>query len=98
MAEITAVQILEHDVRNALDALEDMVRQHCHTNSVTHEANSGALSAHAEALRVLAAHKRFTVLREYGRTVIGYWPEDSEHFSKPTDGPMPAPRRDPLGE
>lgn len=68
-----------------LDALEDMCRQHCFTNpqervyqgeSQVDITDSGALSANALALRVLAEHGRFRIVREYGRMVLGYWPEN----------------------
>jgi|ERR1035441_828436 hypothetical protein len=68
-----------------LDALEDMARQHCYTNRTlkTYQGvieikttDSGALSANADALRTLAEHGRFRIIRECGRMVVGYWPEN----------------------
>lgn len=73
------------DPNPILDALEDMCRQHCFTNPVAtlykgesqvDITDSGALSANALALRVLAEHGRFRIVREYGRMVAGYWPEN----------------------
>ena len=61
-----------------------MARQHCFTdpkqavrNGVTeiNTTDSGALSADADALRILASHGRFRIIREHGRMVLGYWPE-----------------------
>jgi hypothetical protein len=68
-----------------LAALEDIARQHCYTNpvenvyqgvTVINITDSGALSADADALRVLAQHGRFRIIREHGRMVVGYWPEN----------------------
>ena len=67
-----------------LDQLESMARQHCHTAAKqtykgiieTNITDSGGLSADAEALRTLAEHGHFRIVREYGRMVVGYWPEN----------------------
>ncbi len=70
-----------------LESLEDMARQHCHTGQVerdyhgqiagTFVTDSGALSANAEALRLLASANppRFRIVAQTGRMVVGYWPE-----------------------
>lgn len=70
------------------EALEDMARQHCFTKRVERDYNgqvaganvtdSGGLSADAEALRQLDAAnpRRFRIVAEYGRMVVGYWPEN----------------------
>jgi len=68
-----------------LDELESMARQHCYTDRTQktyqgvpeiNTTDSGALSADSEALRTLAQHGRFRIIREYGRMVVGYWPEN----------------------
>lgn len=69
-----------------LDALDNMARQNCHTGKVDRDYNgqvagslvtdSGALSAEAEALEVLAAHGRFRIVAGGGRMIVGYWPEN----------------------
>ena len=68
-----------------LDMMEDMARQHCFTDKEVRTyhgvlefnvTDSGASSASAEALRMLAKNGRFRILREVGRMVIGYWPEN----------------------
>jgi len=67
-----------------LDELESMARQHCFTattgvhHGVMEEniTDSGAISSDAETLRTLARHGRFRIVREGGRMVVGYWPED----------------------
>lgn len=67
-----------------LDMLEDMARQHCFTSEVrTYQGvpefnvtDSGGISTDADALRMLAKNGRFRILREVGRMVIGYWPEN----------------------
>lgn len=72
----------------ALDALESMARQHCHTGKVdrdyngqvagTHVTDSGGISANAEALEILWASNpsRFRIVAAMGRMVVGYWPEN----------------------
>ncbi len=62
------------DTTELLDALEDMARQHCHTND-SNETTSGAMSTDAYVLRLLARHGRFKIRSEFGRMVVGYWPE-----------------------
>lgn len=73
------------DIKETLNDLESMARQHCYTNR--HEAtyrgvaeinvtDSGCLSADADALRTLAKHGRFRIIRAGGRMVVGYWPEN----------------------
>lgn len=75
-----------------LDALESMARQHCLSLKAERDYNgqvagttvthSGALSADAEALEVLAAHGRFRVVASSGRMVVGYWPENDPQKKK----------------
>jgi len=66
-----------------LEDLESMARQHCYTDQKQKDGvteinttDSGALSTDAEALRTLARHGRFRIIRERGRMVVGYWPEN----------------------
>ncbi len=59
-----------------LDALDDMAHQHCYTKKDTLETDSGAITANAEALALLAKYKRFRIVSEFGRMVVGYWPEN----------------------
>ena len=59
-----------------LDALENMSRSECYTDEDGKFTSSGALSTHADALRVLAAKGRFRMTRNQGRMVVGYWPEN----------------------
>ena len=86
-----------------LDALESMARQHCDTRKVgrdylgqvagTNVTDSGALSANAEALSILAENGRFRVVADCGRMVVGYWPEnDPMPNTKMTDADLPDDR------
>lgn len=75
------------------DALENSCRQGCHTGKVDEDYNgqvagtlvtdSGALSTYAEQLRRLAQLKRFRIVTEFGRMVVGYWPENDPAPSQP---------------
>ena len=56
-----------------LEALEDMVNQHCSVTEKESYLDSMALSANANAMRILAKHKRITIKNEYGRRVIANW-------------------------
>lgn len=68
------------------EVVEDMARQHCHTGVADRDYNgqvagtlvtdSGALSANAKLLCLLAKHQRFRIVAEFGRMVVGYWPEN----------------------
>lgn len=76
-----------------LEALESMARQHCHSAKATRDFNgqiagtivtdSGALSANAEALDLLATAGRFRIVAEGGRMIVGYWPENDPTLAKP---------------
>jgi len=55
-----------------LDALCDLVDQHC-TYDNADGLDSMALSADADALRLLAKHGRVTITSEHGRRVLGRW-------------------------
>jgi hypothetical protein len=68
-----------------LEALESMARQHCFTDERerflrgVREINitdSGDIGANADALRTLAERGRFRIVRQAGRMVVGYWPEN----------------------
>jgi len=65
-----------------LEDLADMVNQHCRYAGELHAENvkldSLALSANASAMRTLAQHGRFVIESEYGRRVIGHWPENQQ--------------------
>jgi len=65
---------MKHTLRlretDLLDALADMVNQHCQYKDYL---DSGGLSANDEAMRLLAAHGRLKIEKEYGRRVIGHW-------------------------
>ena len=58
-----------------LELLEDLCRHHVHTNKADGKT-VGCVSAESEALEALAKAGRFRVVRRYGRTVTGYWPEN----------------------
>ncbi len=72
------------DKEEILDALADMVAQHCHadpprklypTGAPTElcALDSFALSANATAMRVLAKEGRLKIVAEYGRRVGANW-------------------------
>ena len=82
----TAVEVLEQKTDELLNALESMARQHCHTRPDTRRTDSGAISANADALEILAKHKRFVGLHGVGRMVMGYWPEDYPKSMENSDG------------
>lgn len=88
---------MENETILLLDELEDMARQHCYTCHderayqgvpENHITDSGAISANAGALRMLAKHGRFSIVRESGRMVVGYWPEYDPEFT-PTKAATP---------
>lgn len=95
-------------VRNAaLDREEEWARQECHTDRTErmfhglNEVNvtdSGGSTNRAEALRRLAAAGRFRVVREYGRMVVGYWPENDPEHDAIQDGRVCIARHAPDGE
>lgn len=59
-------------VDELLDALEDVCRAHCAVHP-DGRVSSGALSPHAEALRLLARAGRFDITHDRGRIVVGHW-------------------------
>ena len=66
--------------------MEDLMRQHCYTGTALRDykgqvagtlvTDSGALTTDSIALRRLAEAGRFRIVAEYGRMVVGYWPEN----------------------
>lgn len=73
------------DCLEFLDQIENMARQHCFTDKVerifqgvreVNATDSNSLSSDAEALRTLAQQGRFRIVRQVGRMVVGYWPEN----------------------
>lgn len=56
--------------KELLDALEDVVNQACLFDDIL---DSGALTANANAMRLLADYGRIKIKRECGRRVIGKW-------------------------
>lgn len=77
----TAIELLEAKTEDLLDALQAMAEQHCHTESKDHpdypgRTDSGAITANAEALSMLAEHGRFRITGGFGRVVLGYWPDN----------------------
>jgi hypothetical protein len=66
------------------ESYEETARAECYTdpNARTYQGvpeinitDSGAMSRHAHLLRQLASAGRFRIVREFGRMVVGYWPE-----------------------
>jgi len=96
LAELSACLGVSDDL---LDDLERMAREHCHTEKERtyhgmlefNVTDSGGITANAEALRKLARHGRFRIIREYMRMVVGYWPENDP--TKPQTG-LPVPVAD----
>ena len=67
-----------------LNQIEAMARKRCYTARQIRTyrgdlefniTDSGADQDDADALRTLAEHGRFRIVRELGRMVVGYWPE-----------------------
>lgn len=63
----------EAELNEALDNVEDCVRQACTGNDG--ELDSMALSAYAMSMRFLEKHKRLEIKDEYGKRVIAKWIE-----------------------
>ena len=76
----------ETDQAVSIDTVEALARQECHTEKVEKDymgqvagtlvTDSGAITCRANSLRLLANHNRFRIVAEYGRMVVGYWPEN----------------------
>ena len=73
-----------------LNQIEAMARKRCYTARQIRTyrgdlefniTDSGADQDDADALRVLAEHGRFRIVRERGRMVVGYWPENDPNAS-----------------
>lgn len=66
--------------------LERLARALCETTRVDKDYNdqiagtlvtdSGAITSRATALRTLANFDKFRIVAEFGRMVVGYWPEN----------------------
>jgi len=79
--------------RDLLEEIESAARRECFTDKETKTFNgvpetnitdSSAMSSQADLLRRLAAAGRFRIVREFGRMVVGYWPEnDPQKGAKP---------------
>lgn len=76
-----------------LDEIEDCARHACWTETENSEyqgkpqglvTDSGATSTNAHNLRQLAEAGRFRIIREYGRMVVGYWPENDPDLAART--------------
>ena len=72
-------QQLKEENSALLDIIEDLCRLYVHTNPGLAAAGDrktvACLSTEAEALELLAANNKFTIVSRYGKTVTGYWPE-----------------------
>lgn len=81
----TATELLERETGVLLDALDDMCRQFCHKDKPDGAepglTDSGAISALADALNILAERGRFRIVRGFGRMICGYFPEDEPESS-----------------
>ena len=62
------------------------------TGPVPGRTDSGAITANAEALSLLAEHGRFRITGDFGRMVLGYWPDNDpespndKHNRTPDEG------------
>ena len=62
--------------KELLDDLQDLVNQHCYVEDAGKVyLDSMALSANADAMRLLARHNRLIIDREGGRKIIAHWQE-----------------------
>lgn len=61
---------VEADRADLLESLEDMVRQHAYHDAADDTYDSQALSATADAMRLLAGAGRCDILEEFGRRVF----------------------------
>lgn len=64
------------DQMNALDALQEMVAQHCAQPDGT--LDSMALSANTDAMRILEQYGKLIITSALGRRVIGRWNDQHE--------------------
>jgi hypothetical protein len=58
-------------MKELTESLEDMVRQHCYCEQKTGYYDSGALTADADAMRLLAKLGKFEIDLDRGRIVRG---------------------------
>jgi len=82
-ASESRVNALEQELA---EELESSCRQGCLTSKVDSDymgqiagsmvTDSGAISTYADQLRRLSQLGRFRIVSEYGRMVVGYWPEN----------------------
>lgn len=90
MAELDPFQTAIRDC--VMGYIEDGARACCHTSrdGIT---DSGGISDRACMLRELAAGNRFRILRQYGRMVVGHWPENDplRKIPVPTEAPPERP-------
>ena len=58
-----------------LEALEDMVTQHCsaENKNQSYHLYSMSLSANAKAMRLLAKHRRIVITSEFGERILAKW-------------------------
>jgi hypothetical protein len=71
-----ALQLISAQRFELAEALANLAAQHCPRNPITRKTTNGRSLENAEALRLLAAHGRFRVLRDADGEVAGYWPGD----------------------
>jgi len=84
--EKAKVEKLERENADLLTVLEILAKHSCHSGKVERDYNgqvagtevtdSDAIAANAMALCRLAEANRFRIVAEYGRMVVGYWPEN----------------------
>ena len=75
MGECQRCKELEQQLSDFEEIVMDTVHQACYT-SADDKVDSMAISAYANALRVLAERGKFVIEQEHGRRVIGRWKED----------------------
>ena len=68
------------------DVLENLARHYIHTSQID-KKTVGCFEAESDALELLETHKRFRIIRKYGKTRTGYWPEN-----EPKDEPKEQPK------
>ena len=80
------------------DEKESAARSLCHTGKSGKDhlgqipedsfiTDSGAISTNAGLLRDLHEAGRFRIVREFGRMVVGFWPENDPERTLPTKTP-----------
>jgi len=76
---------MNYEMKEALDALEAMAQEHCICDGLF--VHNDANARNAQALRMLAKHKRFVMTCDVGYWVDGHWPENDpvEKAEKPVD-------------